>query len=274
MSIHPYLHENQCYTLMELEQNVGGNHQHGIMCAPKVGLIMVISHGDKRIPKNKTKYNDRWNEDHTVYYYHGSGDKGDQDPNDSRRGNKQLRESRTNGTRVGLFIESDNKTYEYIGEVKVVSEPVYELEPSTGFNRLVYSLALLDSVDSTPDDIDSRVQKIKDIPNVKLIREVSKPYDPKVFKTVTCQYRRSEYVRLYALRRAGKNCELCEQEAPFTRSDGSPYLEVHHIKPLADGGPDTIDNVCALCPNCHRKMHIVSDPDDVSKLLKSAEKRL
>lgn len=50
-------------------------------------------------------------------------------------------------------------------------------------------------------------------------------------------------------------CEKCGLQAPFVRSDGSPFLEVHHILSLADGGPDTIWNAAALCPNCHRECH-------------------
>jgi 5-methylcytosine-specific restriction enzyme A len=56
--------------------------------------------------------------------------------------------------------------------------------------------------------------------------------------------------------RAGGYCEHCRQPAPFLRaSDHSPYLEVHHKKPLAEGGEDTMDNAIALCPNCHREAH-------------------
>lgn len=56
--------------------------------------------------------------------------------------------------------------------------------------------------------------------------------------------------------RANGHCEACGQPAPFLRaSDGSPYLEVHHKTPLADGGEDTVENAIALCPNCHRKAH-------------------
>lgn len=50
-------------------------------------------------------------------------------------------------------------------------------------------------------------------------------------------------------------CEKCGLEAPFLRSDGSPFLEVHHIQSLADGGPDTVWNAAGLCPNCHRECH-------------------
>lgn len=48
----------------------------------------------------------------------------------------------------------------------------------------------------------------------------------------------------------------CNSEAPFIRrTNGSPYLEVHHKTPLAEDGEDTVENAIALCPNCHRELH-------------------
>ena len=38
-------------------------------------------------------------------------------------------------------------------------------------------------------------------------------------------------------------------------SDGLPFLEVHHLRQLADRGSDTVSNAVALCPNCHREAH-------------------
>jgi 5-methylcytosine-specific restriction enzyme A len=59
-----------------------------------------------------------------------------------------------------------------------------------------------------------------------------------------------------ALHRAHGTCERCKKPAPFLRKrDQSPYLEVHHLVQLADGGEDTIENAVALCPNCHRELH-------------------
>jgi 5-methylcytosine-specific restriction endonuclease McrA len=52
----------------------------------------------------------------------------------------------------------------------------------------------------------------------------------------------------------GEECR--SRTAPFKRrKDGTPYLEVHHLKRLADGGEDSVENARALCPNCHRKAH-------------------
>ncbi len=84
----------------------------------------------------------------------------------------------------------------------------------------------------------------------------------------TARYIRDPYISVYARRRARGVCQLCCQNAPFENSNGEPYLESHHIIWLSQGGADAVDNVVALCPNCHRKMHIVNDEDDVAFLQK------
>ncbi|WP_370587835.1 HNH endonuclease [Psychrobacter sp. JCM 18901] len=55
-------------------------------------------------------------------------------------------------------------------------------------------------------------------------------------------------------RRANGICEGCNEIAPFKTKSG-PYLEVHHLTRLADGGADLPQNVIALCPTCHRRAH-------------------
>lgn len=67
---------------------------------------------------------------------------------------------------------------------------------------------------------------------------------------------RNQYVVAEVLYRAKGHCESCKKTAPFLRNiDNTPYLEVHHILALAEGGDDTVENAIALCPNCHRKAH-------------------
>lgn len=82
--------------------------------------------------------------------------------------------------------------------------------------------------------------------------------------------KRDEIVAEIAKRRAKGICELPDSngrfhEAPFS-VDGKPFLESHHVIWLSKGGEDDIDNVVALCPNCHRKMHILQNVSDVDKL--------
>ena len=69
-------------------------------------------------------------------------------------------------------------------------------------------------------------------------------------------YERNADVVAEVLVRAKGICECCQQPAPFIRkSDGTPYLEVHHKIMLSAGGEDTVDNAEALCANCHRHRH-------------------
>lgn len=79
---------------------------------------------------------------------------------------------------------------------------------------------------------------------------------PKPVMVVSRAYIRNQDVVREVLDRAAGHCEDCKDPAPFVRaSDGTPYLEVHHIVMLSRGGLDTVDNALALCPNCHRKRH-------------------
>lgn len=84
----------------------------------------------------------------------------------------------------------------------------------------------------------------------------SAPKKPEVIQVITTNYKRNPDVVVEVLIRADGICEACGNPAPFFRaSDGTPYLEVHHVIPLAQDGDDTIENAQALCPNCHRKAH-------------------
>ena len=79
---------------------------------------------------------------------------------------------------------------------------------------------------------------------------------PQIAIRIVRQFIRNPDVIAEVLLRSEGHCEACLQEAPFLRrSDSSPYLEVHHRIPLADGGDDTVENAIALCPNCHRQVH-------------------
>lgn len=86
------------------------------------------------------------------------------------------------------------------------------------------------------------------------------------------QFQRNVYVSRYAKIRANGVCQLCGKAAPFIDRTGEPYLESHHVVWLANDGPDVIENVVALCPNCHKKMHILALSSDVQKLSAAAKK--
>lgn len=82
---------------------------------------------------------------------------------------------------------------------------------------------------------------------------------------------RSAKVAAYVKERANGICQLCNKPAPFYNKTGEPFLECHHVVWIARGGIDEISNAVALCPNCHRKMHILDIDGDVQYLKKKAE---
>ena len=93
-------------------------------------------------------------------------------------------------------------------------------------------------------------------PTTRAKQSSSYPETPtKRLRTITT-YDRNPHIVAQALVRANGICEACEATAPFARrSDNSAYLEVHHMVPLAAGGLDKLENLIALCPNCHREAH-------------------
>lgn len=82
---------------------------------------------------------------------------------------------------------------------------------------------------------------------------------PSTYQVQTTAYVRDPAVCAFVLDRAKGVCEACDQPAPFQKADGEPFLEVHHLTPLAERGSDTVDNTIAACPNCHRRLHHSGD---------------
>ncbi|MFH5070802.1 HNH endonuclease [Enterobacter cloacae complex sp. 2024EL-00215] len=78
---------------------------------------------------------------------------------------------------------------------------------------------------------------------------------PELIEVTTRVYKRSPYVVAEVLSRAKGKCQSCKSDAPFLKVDGTPFLEVHHIEWLSNGGEDSVENAIALCPNCHRQAH-------------------
>ena len=89
------------------------------------------------------------------------------------------------------------------------------------------------------------------------------------------QYIRCPKVVAAILSIANGKCENCKINAPFIKKkDNQPYLEVHHIKRLADKGSDTITNAVAVCPNCHKALHYANNSEELSANLINTIDRL
>lgn len=77
-------------------------------------------------------------------------------------------------------------------------------------------------------------------------------------------FRRDTAVRAYVRQRAKGKCEYCGSDG-FVMQSGERYLETHHIISLASLGPDTPQNVIALCAEDHRRAHYGLDAEKLER---------
>jgi 5-methylcytosine-specific restriction enzyme A len=121
----------------------------------------------------------------------------------------------------------------------------------------VFTLASTETEDSSNLRLANEIATARTLDADALQRRLeSAPRQPERVQIVSIGYRRNADVIVAVLNRADGFCELCRNPAPFTRrADETPYLEVHHRVPPAEGGEDSVENALALCPNCHREAH-------------------
>lgn len=236
----------------------------GMRRSKRTNTLIIISDHTKAL------YDDKWYGD--VLHYTGMGKTGDQTLTSQ---NRTLAESDHNGVEVHLFEVLHPTQYIYHGVVSLAGKPYQEVQADEdGTMRKVWMFPVKPvapiSVDSVAyqfytETQQKRAEKLSDEALARHLRGTEKQKAAQ--REVTSSlYVRDPYVAEYAKRRAKGICQLCRQPAPFCDQKGRPYLESHHIEWLSQGGADTTSNTAALCPNCHKKMHIVNDPKDVQKL--------
>lgn len=133
-----------------------------------------------------------------------------------------------------------------ISSVKNVLEVYFEPEKAVSdtFEGLIEAFDFAVE-QSRKDEIEKRRQRLK-----------TAEKEPKKRTVKTTVFDRNPDVVAERLYLANGFCQKCKEKAPFTRaSNGQPYLEVHHIISLSNGGDDAVENTIALCPNCHRENH-------------------
>lgn len=272
-----------------IESLVIGNHysNEGICSVFKVGNMggMRRSHTTNALVlfSDHTKmYDDRFEinpSGEEVIHYTGMGTKGDQNKEFAQ--NKTLFESNENGIKVYLFEKfSDQIGFVYRGQVKLIDEPYTELQlDEDKALRTVYMFPLKlinPSIVISEEEVERSNQEkmavvakeIKHLSLEEIAQKAKKGPTKSKRKTFSVTYNRNPFVSAYVKKRANGICELCEQPAQFSDKEGNPYLECHHIEFLSQGGKDVIENCVALCVVCHKKAHILNDPEDRYKMMK------
>ena len=245
----------------------------GMRRARATNTLVIISDHTKGL------YDDKWYGD--VLHYTGMGKVGDQVLDGNQ--NRTLFDSDTNGVAVYLFEVLEARKYIYLGPVKLAGSPYQEIqEDDNGDPRKVWMFPVKPVEPVTIGDEAFRSYekaqkaKVRGLTKAELkarAKECSKK-EASSRNVTSTTYVRDQSIAEYAKECAGGICQLCGTPAPFKDRNGSPYLGSHHIIWLAAGGADSVDNTIALCPNCHRKMHVINDPADVKLLLEKAKKNL
>ena len=205
-----------------------------------------------------------------IFRYTGEGQEGHMK---MTKGNLAIRDRQNNKKQISLFESVSSGHVRFVGFCNYISDHIEERPDKNGKIRdaIVFHLDIISNIDA---DINQKaIHNVVEAPKASYITEqITKPSKGKSLqqlrdialsetptqatteeKIQSIKYR-SDAIRLYAKKRANGKCEGCNELAPFETKSG-PYLEVHHLIRLADGGPDRPENVIALCPTCHRKAH-------------------
>lgn len=86
------------------------------------------------------------------------------------------------------------------------------------------------------------------------------------------RYERSHIARRLCLEHYGAVCQICGfdfEKVYGKRDNAEPYIEIHHINPLAESSAekgehkvDYVNDLIPVCANCHRMLHHMKKSKD------------
>ena len=253
--------EGQIYRRTDLHAAFGGQRQGGISTPSGKNVILLFTGASG----TQHGYVDGWSG--PVFCYFGEGQTGDMS---WIRGNLAVRDHVADGKDLLLFeiLETPRSHVRYLGVFTADSYERRDAPATDGLMRsaIVFHLIRVDAPQLSAVDAPAREAGGLSLTQLREAAIAAASDTPQ--RSVETSYRtfveRSRLVRAYALARAAGICELCGEPAPFANSRGEPFLEVHHINRLADGGADRPDAVASLCPNCHRRAHFGENSQQIN----------
>jgi len=250
----------------EIHEVYGGQRQGGISTpSDKPYIFLFTSDAGEAYG-----YQDQFRPDGT-FWYTGEGQVGDMA---LIKGNLAIHNHSMENKTLHLFEYVKKAYVRYIGEATYIDHHIEQRPDRKENNRdaIIFHLAVdLKKEDTAPVEIPNEREQLKSLKAKTLselrqaaLKKTSIRAKTKEIKTTTSI--RSEAIKLYALKRSNGKCEGCGSDAPFMSKQG-PFLEVHHVFRLGDGGPDHPKNVIAICPNCHRRVHYGLDGSQYNESL-------
>jgi 5-methylcytosine-specific restriction protein A len=214
-------------------------------------------------------YEDTFKPDGT-FWYTGEGQVGDMR---MIRGNAAIAHHAHDGKKVLLYESTPSDQVRFLGEVEYLGHHTEQRPDRNADQRdaIIFHLGFLPPVFLNAAEqprkayaTTGRLSTKLSLAELRAIALESVSADATVEQKRANLARRAEAIKRYAILRANGACEACNQAAPF-RAKSGPFLEVHHVFRLADGGPDHPANVVALCPNCHRRSHFSLDAEQFNE---------
>lgn len=251
----------------DIHPRFGGTRQSGISPAPDSKIVFIFT-GEEG---GRYGYEDVWDEKREVFRYTGHGQEGDMQ---YTHGNRAVRDHVANGHALLLFnkVSRAGGLYEFIGEMQCAgTEESLGPDKNGQLRKLIQFLLVRLDAAEVPDPSNDQ-NLANSIPLAELRKRAYQAVSPKHEVLTQARrnlHKRSQSVAAYVLARADGNCEACGSNAPFLRPNGLPYLEVHHIERLSDGGLDAPDHMAAICPTCHRRVHYGADNKAYNASLRS-----
>lgn len=261
MKFDPHLKPDDVIENKKLMEIFHCSNTGGMRRSKTTGTLVIVSDSTKGL------YRDEWKAG--ILYYTGMGKVGDQVLKGNQ--NRTLYESNTNGVEVHLFEVLKKTQYTYRG-IYVLAETPYQDQQidDNGEMRKVWIFPIKPEKEEDNKEEEFQEKDLVTFSDNELVYKAQRYYvsnEPK--KSNVMVYRRNPYLKMLVKKIANGVCQLCGKNAPFIDRNGIPYLEEHHIQQLANGGKDEIVNVVAICPNCHRRVHVLEDAEDIL-VLKSA----
>ena len=245
----------QSYKRTDIHKQYGGQCQGGISTPLKWPFLLLFT-GQSG---SQFGYQDSWQ--NGLFLYTGEGQSGDMQ---FRAGNKAIRDHSKDGKALHLFEQGKKGYVRYKGEFGLSSYEHREgLDKDKRPRRtIVFHLVPVSSEkESKEDNREGLIQSgIDSAETLEALRRRAYTAASEIPESNTRDgkrryYERSADVRNYVLARSQGVCEACSKQAPFSRKDGTPYLEPHHTHLISESGPDHPRWVGAICPNCHRNIH-------------------
>lgn len=150
--------------------------------------------------------------------------------------------------RAGWFRESDRDNTWYVPDAL---EQLFHTP--AGCLDLDGAVELLDQIGWPFGEIEDKVEE--EFNALEKFFDADTAEEPVLSKEVLVKVRIRNRKAVRALKKLYGQCQIGGTDGVFQKRDGTPYLEVHHLVPLGEGGSDDPKNMIVVGAEIHMALH-------------------